>query len=210
MPEDTTYIKQLIKKSNRIETHAGTTGLNDFKYLDGDKVSPNVPYHVMYMHDGAEIYVTELDFNESKSEIIMRQRNETDYKEYVRSRSDNQPPFFKPTPYKFVSKPTDAKKGFINRVFIRIAANEESIPVEIKATGFAKVPKTYKKVKVKWKITGDIDEIKKHNINAIEKAEKTVSNLIMLPITALDGYVPKEKDKELMDLQKKLDRMDIY
>ena len=55
MPQDTIYIKQLITKSNRIETHAGTTGVNDFKYLDGQEVSPSIPYHIMYLNDGKEI-----------------------------------------------------------------------------------------------------------------------------------------------------------
>ena len=85
MPQDSTYIKQLITKSNRIETYAGTTGVNDFKYLDGQKVSPSIPYHIMYLNDGKEVYVTGADFDENKSEVIVRYSGETDYKEYVAS-----------------------------------------------------------------------------------------------------------------------------
>ncbi len=210
MPEDTTYIKQLIKKSNRIETHAGTTGLNDFKYLDGNKVSPNINYHIMYENSGKEIYVTEVDFYENKSEIIVRHRNETDYKEYVRSMDGASPPFHVSKSFKFETKPTDAKKGFIQRAFIRIAANEEAVPVEIKPTGYGSVSPTFKKVMVKWKITGDVNEIKKHNINELEKAEKVLTGLSLLTMSALDGYIPSPGDEERQELEKKLDRMNSY
>tara|TARA_E500000331_G_scaffold357550_1_gene419656 strand:- start:828 stop:1460 length:633 start_codon:yes stop_codon:yes gene_type:complete len=210
MPQDSTYIKQLITKSNRIETYAGTTGVNDFKYLDGQKVSPSIPYHIMYLNDGKEVYVTGADFDENKSEVIVRYSGETDYKEYVRSKDGGNVPFYAPKPFKFKTFKTDAKKGFVNRVFVRIAANKEAVPIEIKPTAFSSVPKTYKKVKVKWKITGNTDECKKYNVNAIEKAEKEVENLTLLTIGALDGYIQDEKSKERLELEKKLDRMDIY
>lgn len=210
MPEDTTYIKQLIKKSNRIETHAGTTGLNDFTYLDGNKVSPNINYHIMYLNDGKEVYVTELDFDENKSEIIIRRRNETDYKEYVRSMDGSTPPFQVSKSFKFKTRRTDAKKGFVKRAFIRIASNEDAVPVEIKPTGYSSVPPTFKKVMVKWKITGDVDEIKKHNINELEKAEKLLTGLSLLTMSALDGYIPLPEDEERQEIEKKLDRMNSY
>ena len=60
--------------------------LHDFKYLDGQEVSPSIPYHIMYLNDGKEVYVTEADFDENKSEVIVRYSGETDYKEYVRSK----------------------------------------------------------------------------------------------------------------------------
>ena len=210
MPQDTTYIKQLITKSNRIETYAGKTGVNDFKYLDGEFVSPEVPYHVMYQNDGTEIYVTEVDFDENKSEIIMRQKGETDYKEYVRAKDNKNVSFYSPTPFNFKTRLTDAKKGFVERAFVRIAANEESVPIEIKPSTFKGVPPTYKKIKIKWKITGKEDDIKRHNVNVLEKAERDFKNLTALTLGLLDGYQPSEKDKEMIELQKKLDRMDIY
>ncbi len=55
MSKSTNLIKKLTKMSNRIETYAGKTGVNDFKYTDKAWVSPDIPYHIMYITDGAGV-----------------------------------------------------------------------------------------------------------------------------------------------------------
>ena len=137
--------------------------------------------------------------DENKSEVIMRQRGETDYKEYARAKDNKNVSFYSPTPFSFKTRLTDARKGFVDRAFVRIAANEESVPIEIKPSTFKGVPPTYKKIKIKWKITGKEDDIKTHNVNVLEKAERDFKNLTVLTLGLLDGYQPSEKEKEMIE-----------
>ena len=208
MSKSTNLIKKLIKMSNRIETYAGKTGVNDFKYSDKAWVSPDIPYHIMYITDGREIYVTGGDFDENKSEVIVRFIGETDFKEYTRAKDFE--PGYVPTPFKPQAKASDVKKGFIWRSFVKMASNPEAVAVEIDPSGFGKVPLTYKKVKIKWSIKGKKEKVSADNISQIEKADKIVEGVSDLPITALDEYRWSPDLGEKQILIKKLERLTKY
>ena len=208
MPKSTNLIKKLIKMSNRIETYAGKTGINDFKYTDKAWVSPDIPYHIMYITDGREIYVTGGDFDENKSEVIVRFIGETDFKEYTKAKKYVSG--YVPVPFKPKVKPSDIKKGFFWRSFVKMASNPEAVAIEIDPAGFGKVPQTYKKVKIKWSIKGKREKVAADNIGQIEKADKFVEGVSDLPITALDEYrYPPDLGRKQI-LIKKLERMIKY
>ena len=208
MPKSTNLIKKLTKMSNRIETYAGKTGINDFKYTDKAWVSPDIPYHIMYITDGREIYVTGGDFDENKSEVIVRFIGETDFKEYTKAKkyvSGYVPVHFKPK-----VKSSDVKKGFFWRCFVKKASNPEAVAIEIDPAGFAKVPQTYKKIKIKWSIKGKRENVAANNISQIQKADKFVEGVSDLSITALDEYrYPSDLGGKQI-LIKKLVRMTKY
>ena len=208
MPKSTNLIKKLIKTSNRIETHVGKTGINNFKYINKDWVSPDIPYHIIYTKDGREIYVTGVDFDENKSEVIVRFLGETDFKEYTRAKafvSGYVPVSFKPK-----VKPSDVKKGFFWRCFVKMASNPDAVAIEIDPSGFAKVPQTYNKIKIKWSIKGKREKVAADNIGQIQKADKFVEGVSDLSITALDEYRYSSELGKKQILIKKLERMTKY
>ncbi len=208
MSKSTNLIKKFTKMSNRIETYAGKTGVNDFKYTDKAWVSPDIPYHIMYITDGREIYVTGGDFDEYKSEVIVRVAGRTDFKEYTTAKDFE--PGYVPVPFKPKVKPSDVKKGFFWRSFVKMASNPEAVAIEIDPSGFGKVPETYKKVKIKWSIKGKREKVAADNIGQIEKADKIVEGVSDLPITALDEYRYSPELGRKQILIKKLERMTKY
>jgi hypothetical protein len=208
MPKSTGLLKKLNRTANRIETMAGKTGVNVFKYIDKAWVSPNIPYHIYYMPDGREIYATEMEFNEFKSEVIVRFKGETDYKRYQKTLPMGDR--YVPVGHKPSAKKSDIKKGFMERCFVKPASTENALVTEVDPAGFKGIPDTYKKIKIRWQIKGRRSDVSSKNINQIQKADRIVPGVSELPISALDEYrISREEEKKYL-LEKKLERMNKY
>ncbi len=192
-------IEMINRKTERVVKPEDTAKNGQFIYRDGSPVKEGTPYHIHYTDDLREYYMTGANHEKDRSLLIVPRKNETDFSIYnslnkqqklkIESESAN------PTESNYSS-------GYIERFFAR-KTNEKQSPIfEIKKEVDGTSP-LYDYVSVKWKLTGNKQEVLEFNNKQIEEASKTLPSIKKF-LTPLQYYRMEEKDETKEDILAKL------
>ena len=82
-----------------------------------------------------------------------------------------------------VPSPTeiDYKRGYITRYFVQLANDPSSYIHEVDKHQYSKISENvfYINVKLSWRLTGDVDEVKESNFKSIKFASKKMKNILL-------------------------------
>jgi len=154
------------KVSNKI------TKEKEFKYSDGNYVLPELEYSIYYTKNKQEYFILKNKFQE----VITPVNPTTLFGEYKIAKV-NVPISKFLSSYKLEVTDEDYSNGYIIRYFAQLAGNIKSDIIEINKRNFVKKMRNYRKAQVKWRLTGDSEEVIQSNTESIKLSLKDIPTL---------------------------------
>lgn len=175
---------------------------NEFKYSDGNIVPMDVEYHIYYTKSKNEYFMTGKKLNFDKSVFIIPIKNKTLFGQYKFARENKMPSVNYLRLDRVIPTDEDYNNGYINRYFAQQSNNEKSKILEITKRNYDLQHDFYKKVSIKWRLTGSTDQVIYSNNKAIELASKIIYYIIQILDNPLQFYKSEitKKDEVLKKL----------
>ena len=177
------------------------TKKNEFVYSDGRPVKSGLPYHIHYIKNLEEHYMTGSEHNE-KSELIFPLKSS----KFAIYNNLNKQPSLKLESEIVIPTEQDYSKGFIIRYFARKANEVMSTPFEITKNQI-NTSSLYIYTSFLWIIKGNRDKVRSLNMMNIDEAKEGIPNIGKL-LSPLQFYRGK-KEKILNTEEEILDKLGV-
>ena len=181
-----------------------TTKENEFKFLDGNIVPENIEYHIYYTKNKNEYFLTKKVLDIESSVFILPIKKKTVFGQYKTAKISKIPATTFLRAYKISPIDEDYFNGYIRRYFAQQTNNEKSKIIEISKRSFDLTHKFYKKISLKWRLTGTVQQVIYSNTEAIKLASKEIRLLPEILDSPLQFYRPEVEKKD--EILKKLER----
>ena len=195
--------KQEIKKIHnntdfKIE-FAGITQLGEFRYEHGGTVQPGLEYHIHYMNNKREVYMTEGSHTNSSKIIRKVGGKKTLFKQYTNIKVSPKGKYPEITPA--YPSETDYELGSFTKYFTQKANDSNALIFEISNNDFENKNNLFKFIKFDWVIYGTKEEVSRYNQAVINDVNKKLPG-ISRNLFPLQYWRPPKGSPD--DLQKKL------
>tara|TARA_X000001036_G_scaffold141429_1_gene134293 strand:+ start:4347 stop:5036 length:690 start_codon:yes stop_codon:yes gene_type:complete len=185
---------------------------NEFIYLDGSKVGVGTRYHIHINNINKEDVIMTGESHNKKSERILQLNG----KKYMLSQyilSKGKAPKYKEyyTPYSYSVSKKHRKLGFSYRYFVKELFGA-SLDFEINDVTYGDDNPLYERIKIKWDLDTNINEMSRKNIESMETLTRRGYQSSVKTLNPTQGYLfESQVDKELQtqkkvgDLNKKIE-----
>ena len=163
-------LEAINKRATRIVSNKWTKA-GEFVYSDGNPVKSKTIYHINYIKNSEEHYMTGFEYNE-KSKLIFPLKPSV----FSIYNILNEQPSLKLKPITFIPTEEDYSKGFIVRYFARKANEVMSPPFEISKNQM-NTSSLYIYTTFLWIIKGGRDKVRNLNMMNIEEAKEDIPNI---------------------------------
>ena len=195
--------KQEIKKIHnntdfKIE-FAGITQLGEFRYEHGGTVQPGLEYHIHYMNNKREVYMTEGSHTNSSKIIRKVGGKKTLFKQYTNIKVSPKGKYPEITPA--YPSETDYELGSFTRYFTRKVNDSNALVFEISKEDFDNQNHLFKYVDFEWRLSGTKQEVTRFNQKKMNVANRDLPG-ISRNLFPLQYWKPPKNSPD--DMRKKL------